>query len=114
MASMAGLPDEARPSPPTKTGLSPMESTPPPPPPAMMSAVNKTLHSSHISGVQHRSSPAPTPPSVPSPAAAVGGGVPLPSPSPKGTDCCFSAHLIINIEMVITGRIFGNHRTIGA
>ena len=74
--------DEIRPSPPNKTGLSPMDSTPPPPPAPPAAVVNKSLHS-YVT-VQHRTSPAPTPPSVPSPAANAGGGVPLPSPSPKG------------------------------
>lgn len=73
-----GLPDEARPSPPTKTGLSPLHV-----PPATLPPVNKA-HASLVGGL-HRTSPAPTPSSAPSPAAAVGGGVPLPSPSPKGT-----------------------------
>ena len=77
-----GLQDEARPSPPTKTGLSPIQNVVAPTLPPVV--VNKALHS-HITTQQHRTSPAPTPPSAPSPAAAVGGGVPLPSPSPKGS-----------------------------
>lgn len=76
-----GLQDEARPSPPTKTGLSPIQ---PNAAPAVPLVVNKTHHSHVSAQQQHRTSPAPTPPSAPSPAAAVGGGVPLPSPSPKG------------------------------
>ena len=79
-----GLQDEARPSPPTKTGLSPIQQSAPPPPPLSASVVTKTHHSHVSAQQQHRTSPAPTPPSAPSPAAAVGGGVPLPSPSPKG------------------------------
>merc|ERR1712071_704015 len=76
-----GLQEEAHPSPPTKTGLSPIQNVIAPSLPPVV--VNKALHS-HITTQQHRTSPAPTPPSAPSPAAAVGGGVPLPSPSPKG------------------------------
>ncbi|XP_045024726.1 bromodomain-containing protein 4 isoform X2 [Daphnia magna] len=79
-----GLQDEARPSPPTKTGLSPIQQSVAPPPQLSSSVVNKTHHSHVSAQQQHRTSPAPTPPSAPSPAAAVGGGVPLPSPSPKG------------------------------
>ena len=96
-----GLTDEARPSPLTKTGLSPIQSQPP-------AIVNKSLQHSHIT-VQHRTSPAPTPPSVPSPAATVGGGVSLPSPSPKGK--VSARKLLYNKDYVFS--FFYDRRTIG-